>query len=159
MSITINHQTNDISIAGGGSPTLGGAAANLIDDYEEGTWTGALTPLTSGSITMHATITTGSYTKVGNKVTITGTFNASSVSSPVGRLRITGLPFSAKTGTSGDAAVALRIYGAVDTTAVNAAIANAGNFIDFYPFNTTDDTYAAKIQAGTTIEINVTYIT
>ena len=27
MSLTINHQTNDISIAGGGSPTLGGAAA------------------------------------------------------------------------------------------------------------------------------------
>jgi hypothetical protein len=27
MSITINHQTNDISIAGGGSPTLGGSAA------------------------------------------------------------------------------------------------------------------------------------
>jgi hypothetical protein len=36
MSITINHQTNDISIAGGGSPTLGGSAAgggawNLIN--------------------------------------------------------------------------------------------------------------------------------
>ena len=27
MSITINHQTNDLSIAGGGAPTLGGAAA------------------------------------------------------------------------------------------------------------------------------------
>tara|TARA_R110000782_G_scaffold152517_2_gene245104 strand:- start:333 stop:833 length:501 start_codon:yes stop_codon:yes gene_type:complete len=27
MSITINHQTNDLSIAGGGAPTLGGASA------------------------------------------------------------------------------------------------------------------------------------
>ena len=27
MSITINHETNDLSIAGGGAPTLGGAAA------------------------------------------------------------------------------------------------------------------------------------
>ena len=27
MSLTINYQTNDISIAGGGSPTLGGVAA------------------------------------------------------------------------------------------------------------------------------------
>ena len=27
MSITINHQTNDLSIAGGGAPTLGGSAA------------------------------------------------------------------------------------------------------------------------------------
>jgi hypothetical protein len=25
MSITINHQTNDLSIVGGGAPTLGGA--------------------------------------------------------------------------------------------------------------------------------------
>jgi len=36
MSITINHQTNDLSIAGGGAPTLGGSAAgggalNLIN--------------------------------------------------------------------------------------------------------------------------------
>lgn len=33
MSITINHQTNDISIAGGGSPTLGGAAVGGGNKY------------------------------------------------------------------------------------------------------------------------------
>ncbi len=32
MSITINHQTNDLSIAGGGAPTLGGAAAGGAAD-------------------------------------------------------------------------------------------------------------------------------
>lgn len=31
MSITINHQTNDLSIAGGGAPTLGGSAAGGVN--------------------------------------------------------------------------------------------------------------------------------
>ena len=41
-------------------------AANLLDDYEEGTWTPAWEPATSGSVT--AKDPAGTYTKIGNIV-------------------------------------------------------------------------------------------
>ena len=67
--------------------------SNTIDDYEEGTWTAALT-VGSGSITPDASFKTGHYTKVGNLVTVNLHLRASSVSSPSGSCQITGLPFT-----------------------------------------------------------------
>ena len=71
------------------------AAANTLDDYEEGTWTPAPARLTGGSITTDGTITaTGSYTKVGRQVTIvcniaiTGT-----ITQGTSNTSITGIPF------------------------------------------------------------------
>jgi len=139
------------------NPDLIGMTSELLDDYEEGTWTGALVPLTSGSITMHAAIKVGKYTKVGNQVTITGTFQASSVSAPLGRLRISGLPFTSASGTGTDSSVGLFIQNAVSSIAVMSSIPNSGNYIDFYPFNTSSDTYAAQVQAGTMFVISATY--
>jgi len=70
-------------------------AANTLDDYESGTWTATLTPSTSGSITASTTGDEMRYTKIGNKVTVTGAINISSVSSPVGgTLTIGTLPFA-----------------------------------------------------------------
>ena len=71
------------------------AAANTLDDYEEGTWTPAPARLTGGSITTDGTITaTGSYTKIGRQVTIvcniaiTGT-----ITQGTSNTSITGIPF------------------------------------------------------------------
>jgi len=73
------------------------AAANALDDYEEGTFTATLTPSTSGTITSSASFTTWSYTKIGRQVTINGAFVISSVSSPVGDLvNVGGLPFAVR---------------------------------------------------------------
>jgi hypothetical protein len=89
--------TGDISAADltlSGGVYLGGTgSANLLDDYEEGTYTATITPLTSGSVTLNASFDTLSYTKVGRKVSITGLLIVLSVSSPVGRCDIN-LPFS-----------------------------------------------------------------
>lgn len=134
-----------------------GMTSQLLNWYEEGTWTGTLTPLTSGSITMHASIKVGGYTRVGRQVTVTGMFTAASVSVPLGRLRITGLPFTSKAGTNYDTSVSLFIQNAVTTVAVMATIPNSANYIDFYPFNTSTDTYAAQVQAGTVFVISATY--
>ena len=134
-----------------------GMTSQLLNWYEEGTWTGTLTPLTSGSITMNASIQTGGYTRVGRQVTVTGTFNVSSVSTPLGRLRLSGLPFTSKSGTGFDTPVSLFIQNAVSSIAVMATIPNAGSFIDFYPFNTSSDTYASQVQANTTFVISATY--
>jgi hypothetical protein len=68
--------------------------ANTLDDYEEGTWTATLTPGSSGTITVNNATSVNRYTKIGQLVTITATIQVSSVSSPVGRLALGGLPFS-----------------------------------------------------------------
>jgi hypothetical protein len=80
----------DLYLSGGAY--LGGtAAANHLDDYEEGTFTPVLT-FSSGSVGYGNQL--GTYTKVGRKVTIQMSFGLSSVSSPSGTLSITGLPFT-----------------------------------------------------------------
>jgi hypothetical protein len=69
------------------------AAANALDDYEEGTWTmgiqfgGASVGITYGN-------NTGKYTKIGRQVTVTGYMNLTSKGSSTGNAEITGLPFA-----------------------------------------------------------------
>jgi hypothetical protein len=69
------------------------AAANALDDYEEGTWTMGLNT-NVGNATIVTGNTTGYYTKVGNLVTV-GIYNSGSNVSGAGTgtPRITGLPF------------------------------------------------------------------
>jgi hypothetical protein len=69
------------------------AAANALDDYEEGTWTATLTPFTSGTITLN--VNSGTYTKIGREVTIKTQIRVGSVASPVGaEVAIGGFPFT-----------------------------------------------------------------
>jgi hypothetical protein len=70
------------------------AAANTLDDYEEGTFTATLTPETSGTITMNSSFDKLAYTKIGRVVTITGRIKVSAVSSPVGQFVRLSLPFA-----------------------------------------------------------------
>jgi hypothetical protein len=69
------------------------ADANTLDDYEEGTFTVTLLS-TSGTITVNSGNNTGLYTKIGRIVNLSGFIDVSSVGSPSGRLRISGLPFN-----------------------------------------------------------------
>jgi len=62
---------------------------NLLDDYEEGTWT----PTLNANLTIDSSYDDWSYTKIGRQVTIRGLFKCSAVS---GTNSITvGLPFVA----------------------------------------------------------------
>ena len=78
------------------SATAGTGTSELLADYEEGTWTPTLT--TSGtnftSVTYENRV--GTYTKIGNLVTVTGRFYTSAVTigSASGNVQIGGLPFS-----------------------------------------------------------------
>jgi hypothetical protein len=129
--------------------------ANTLDDYEEGTWTATLTPLTSGSITLSAA--TCSYTKVGRQVTINGQVNTSAVASPVGRLRLGGLPFTSASGTQFESRAVLTVDGAVAIIAIDSWLPNAAAFIDIYPAGTTTDTYASNIDGSTSVNFSATY--
>ena len=68
------------------------AAANELDDYEEGTWTPAASS-DAGATAYNYAI--GYYTKIGRKVHVTGQFRISTIGSFAGAIvNISGLPFN-----------------------------------------------------------------
>ena len=75
-----------------GSVYLGGsAAANALDDYEEGTWT-PVVKLGTNTQTIGGVV--GKYTKIGNSVTVNMRWYVSVALSGNGNLSIEGLPFT-----------------------------------------------------------------
>jgi hypothetical protein len=89
-------------VVSGTTPSLNGvtfpatqsasADANTLDDYEEGSWT----PVAAVGFTIvGATVASGSYTKIGNLVQVTGSLGgATTIASAGGNTRITGMPFT-----------------------------------------------------------------
>ena len=69
-----------------------GMTSELLDDYEEGTWTFAVTT-TTGSVTMNSSLNNCWYIKIGALVTVGGKVTVGSVSSPTGAIVVT-LPFA-----------------------------------------------------------------
>jgi hypothetical protein len=69
------------------------AAANALDDYEEGTWTMGIS-VGGGSTGVVYGLRTGQYTKIGRQVTVTGQLNITNIGSSTGFATITGLPFT-----------------------------------------------------------------
>jgi hypothetical protein len=133
--------------------------ANTLDDYEEGTWTPTVTASTSGTIT--TTDRGGTYTKIGNIVTVQGYFNVASVSSPVGDLRIGGLPFTISSSV-GYGSVSLQPYGFGTTSVVTAyyglQLSNQTYFAIRGLFNGAQvTTVANNVQASTGMQFTVTY--
>lgn len=68
------------------------AAANTLDDYEEGTWTPVVSDGTFNASTYSFQV--GHYVKVGKVVNIRGYVRTSDLGSVAGSIRITGLPFT-----------------------------------------------------------------
>jgi hypothetical protein len=70
------------------------AAANALDDYEEGTWTPGVSG-DGGSAGSVAFTSAGYYTKIGRTVTLNGSVSFTNLGSWTGRVRITDIPFAA----------------------------------------------------------------
>ena len=68
-------------------------AANLLDDYEEGTYEPTVTGTSSGTYGLNSGYNSLSYTKVGRLVTVLGGLLITSESSPSGIIRVS-LPFT-----------------------------------------------------------------
>jgi hypothetical protein len=105
-------------------------ASNVLDDYEEGTFTPIYrcTGDQLSSVTYNAW-TGGTYTKVGQLVTVTGAIasNAVTQGSPSGQLRIGGLPFTVRTqgstlGTRGTVAMSNQNLWATNNTPNNGYV-------------------------------------
>jgi hypothetical protein len=92
--------------------------ANTLDDYEEGTWTPTVIGTTTAGTASYS-YNSGSYTKIGNLVTISF-YIAWSSGTGTGDLRIAGLPFT--TANSNDiGALALGYVSNLTLTALNYA--------------------------------------
>ena len=99
--------TEKLRILSGGGITFNGdtAAANALDDYEEGTWTPAFYTY-SGVTTSSITINLATYTKIGNIVHIHANIDVTLSSLPGQTVTITGLPFAAaNAGATGQRAI------------------------------------------------------
>jgi len=113
--------------------------ANTLDDYEEGTFTAAIS---TASGTVSTTSTTGYYTKIGNQVSVRGYLNVSAVSSPSGSSSITGLPFTS-TGSYVAATIYLVSLTSGATTSVQAYVQLDAAFITIVIYNA-----GARVEAG-----------
>ena len=76
------------------------AAANALDDYEEGTWTPVYRQDSTPNTATY-TNQSGTYTKIGNIVTVFFDMTASSITAGSGFLNIGGLPFTVGSGMAG----------------------------------------------------------
>ena len=105
-----------------GGVYLGGtAAANKLDDYEEGTWT----PVIAGGT---CTNMTGKYTKVGNQVTVILAVVNGNLAGTSGNV-ITGLPFTSTTRSTAGAVAFYNIFSVDDPVGYLGAGVTSINFI------------------------------
>jgi hypothetical protein len=86
------------------------AAANALDDYEEGTWTPAFS-FSGAAVGLTYSFSEGKYTKIGNKVTLNCFTSVSNKGTSTGALRIGGFPFTIANNTADYCPAALRPNG------------------------------------------------
>ena len=155
---------------GGATPSASGAGitfpatqnassdANTLDDYEEGTWTPGLTPGTSGSITLNAGTMT--YTKIGNRVFLSGSVSVASVSSPVGILQINYAPFTASASSTSAVCVEASYFdaGTPGQTVQGRIVSGSTNmYLYWYTSGTPSNTLANSVRAGSILILGVQY--
>ena len=120
----------DLYLSGG--VYLGGtAAANQLDDYEEGTWTPVLTGVSGGSGQTYST-QSGSYVKIGDLVVLTFRINLSNKGSMSGYPVIGGIPFVSATQTSNNRAMNLSWDNLNISPYSIGYFARGGGFTQFY---------------------------
>jgi hypothetical protein len=137
-----------------------GMTSQLLNWYEEGTITAGLTAVTSGTITLNTSFRTLRYTRIGRQVTVTGQLNVTSVSSPVGILRITGLPFTSASGALNQPAISVLATGLAATavTSITGIVDAAATTATLYKYSAGAVTnLATDVQAGTSFYLCIVY--
>jgi hypothetical protein len=137
------------------NPNPAGATSELLNDYEEGTWTPVIIGTTSAGTGTYTT-QVGRYTKIGNRVMF-NLFLDWSAHTGTGNMRISGLPFTSNA-TSGNlsavsivpSGVALTanniMYGLVPTANVQVILYQAlvgGGTINTVPLDTVASLYVS----------------
>jgi hypothetical protein len=146
------------------SATPGTGTSELLNDYEEGTFTATVTPSTSGTVTLKTTNDELQYTKIGRQVTVSGMLVVDSVSLPVGYAAIN-LPFAISdlTETSGRSFAAVTMDNTVSVAPNGFSALGVEGVSQMWIFVSSvgvglSDTAAAQMKADTAIWINFTYV-
>jgi hypothetical protein len=156
MRITSDGYVRLTSSSGGIQFNGDTAAANALDDYEEGEFTPTLT-IGGSSAGITYQIRKGAYTRVGRLVTIQLGIKMTSIGSNTGNLTITGLPFSVISDSY------YHPYGVVGVILNQALLPlyalGSGATIDFRKANTTADVSPTNsdIDDDTYIFVTMTY--
>ena len=130
-----NFRFKDLYLSGG--VYLGGTgSANKLDDYEEGTWTPALSSTATAPTTSAFSITNATYTKVGRKVHIQAFIAATFSDLGSGIATITGLPFT-------PAGYSVAVFEHCDLLLCNGGYVNSGTarIVPITPNTTSGITY------------------
>jgi hypothetical protein len=161
--------------SGDGASGVAGLTENNMAEsfYKEGTFTVTATPAgfgAQGTVTLNSDFNSLSYTKIGNRVFISGTLKVASVSgSPDGALNITTLPYTSenladKAGAS-VGAINLQNPSGANIDDITGWIEENSTTLSLYFVETSDaanDTgasLAAKLQTNTEIYISLNYVT
>jgi len=118
----------DFSATASGSGTM---TSELLNDYEEGTWTGTLTGGGGATNPTVAVTATGRYTKIGRAVTVQITFTSVNTTGASGIIGITGLPFANSSTSNSTGAVSLYLIGTF-TGSPFASLGVNESFINMY---------------------------
>jgi len=92
------------------SATPGTGTSELLDDYEEGTWSPTLFGTTTAGTNTYL-FANGKYTKIGRQVVLQFKIRIDTTASMAGNLRLGGLPFTADTGNDFDSAINIGEWG------------------------------------------------
>jgi hypothetical protein len=124
------------------------AAANLLDDYEEGDWTPTIGTGTTVSTdaAYNASFTAGKYTKVGRVVHCTATLRLTDKGSQSGAISILGLPFASANNVGSRATWSSWFHGGAD---VDLTGNTAGMIMMFQSHNTSHILVRVMDPAGT----------
>ena len=132
-----------------------GMTSEVLDDYEEGTWTGSLTASTTAPTTIPTA--TGTYTKIGRQVTVHVYLANKNTSGASGEMQVTGLPFNPSQSTTGVYAS----YGLEAQGSFCVAYARTSGTVEFLEMNDGAAWGAVQIVAGSSkyLDLAMTYET
>jgi hypothetical protein len=134
LASLVNSSGNNVTLQGGvvGSGTgiafpatqVASSNANTLDDYEKGTWTPVVSAQT-GSITSYTS--SGSYTKIGNIVTLLARITITNAGSASGNLGFASMPFTSG-GSDGQLQPAVPVRESGQTGVIYFAYTQQGGF-------------------------------
>jgi hypothetical protein len=148
--------TEGMRLLSGGGLTFNGdtAAANALDDYEEGTFTVTISSAV-GTLGLGATTDRLSYTKIGRVVQFQGYVNNNTFSGASGAVDLTGFPFAVSdlAEFSERPAILISVTGSTDNGAKAGIMAGAWTQVTILNFD------ASALDTDTDLYISGSYIT
>ena len=152
----------DFSAVTGGTGT---ATANVLNDYEEGTWTPVVADASSGGNTGTCTINSAKYTKIGRVVSVECDISAITTTGMTAgnALNIRGLPFVPANGANGNF-YTYRVGRNASTVSSSVYAPGSVTTLQFYLYSTNSATTDIRIivsdivSTTSQIVVSVTYI-